>query len=264
MKVKKDGFGWAVTLLIAIILNAIGMLDRPVLALADEKKTFVLVHGAWVGEWYWDPVIEPLTADGHKVFAVSLSGHGKKSELGGKEIGSQEHIDDIVRVIRENKLRDIVLVAHSYGGRPATGAWDLARDVIDHVVYVEAVAPLAEDGTVIPSDSKSLSYLMIIQPDVVDTGMFPVPVTLAKSLQARSMPHSIKSLYAEITLENGPLPVTTKRTFVVGKSTTKGLFRAYAERLRESGKWSIVELDIEHNFHDTGAQALANFLARLP
>ena len=257
-RVQKSGFR-----LPALMLVLIGLIITSALSAAEDKNTYVLVHGAWVGEWYWEPVSERLENQGHEVYAISLTGHGGKAELGGKDVDSSDHIDDIVSVIIERGLENVILVAHSYGGRPATGAWDLARKAIDHVVYVEAVAPLIEEGIVIPSDSRSLSYLMLFQPDIVDSGMFPVPLTVAKSLQSRSTPHSIKSLYAEVELKNGPLPADTKRTYVVGKNVTKGLFRAYADRLKDNHRWNVVELDIEHNFYDAGAEALAEFLAAI-
>ena len=47
---------------------ASGKLASPALA-QTERKTFVLVHGAWHGGWCWRRVADLLEKQGHKVFA---------------------------------------------------------------------------------------------------------------------------------------------------------------------------------------------------
>ena len=39
--------------------------------------TFVLVHGAFVGSWIWEPVVELLERDGATVRAPDLPGSGE-------------------------------------------------------------------------------------------------------------------------------------------------------------------------------------------
>ena len=34
---------------------------------------FVLVHGAWIGGWYWRPIAQKLRAAGHEAYAPTLS-----------------------------------------------------------------------------------------------------------------------------------------------------------------------------------------------
>ena len=36
------------------------------------QKTYILVHGAWLGAWCWDMVKPYLEAEGHKVIAELL------------------------------------------------------------------------------------------------------------------------------------------------------------------------------------------------
>ena len=55
-------------------------------AMAQARKTFVLVHGAWHGGWCWRRVSDLLEAKGHKVFAPTLTGLADRSHLLSKEV----------------------------------------------------------------------------------------------------------------------------------------------------------------------------------
>src|SRR5262245_2461238 len=80
------------------------------------RNTFVLVHGAWHGGWCWRRVADLLEKRGHKVFTPTLTGLGERSHLLDAKVSLTTHITDIVNVIRWERLSDIVLVGHSYGG----------------------------------------------------------------------------------------------------------------------------------------------------
>ncbi|HZA81061.1 MAG TPA: alpha/beta hydrolase, partial [Actinomycetes bacterium] len=36
--------------------------------------TYVLVPGAWLGGWAWEPVADQLRGQGHEAYAVTLTG----------------------------------------------------------------------------------------------------------------------------------------------------------------------------------------------
>src|ERR1700735_2806496 len=91
-------------------------------AQTNERKTFVLVHGAWHGGWCWRRVADSLEQRGHKVFAQSLTGNGDRSHLLSKDVILDTHIADIVTLVKWEDLTGICLVAHSYGGWAASGA----------------------------------------------------------------------------------------------------------------------------------------------
>lgn len=100
--------------------------------------TYVLVAGNWLGGWAWEQVADPLTAAGHTVHPVTLTGLGDRVHLAGPQVTLDTHIDDIVNAIEYADLRDVVLVGHSYGGFPVTGAADRIPSRIAKVVYVES------------------------------------------------------------------------------------------------------------------------------
>lgn len=107
--------------------------------------TFVLVHGAWHGAWCWARVIPALRTARHEVHAVTLTGVGERAHLLSRDITLDLHVTDVVNLVLCEELSDVVLVGHSYGGLPITGAADrlLARHpgVLRHLVYIDAVVP---------------------------------------------------------------------------------------------------------------------------
>jgi pimeloyl-ACP methyl ester carboxylesterase len=102
-------------------------------------STIVLVGGAFLGAWAWERVTPGLT--GHDVYPLTLTGFGDRAHLGAPETDLTTHATDIVNAIEYADLRDVVLVAHSYGGAPATVAASRIADRIARIVYVAAVLP---------------------------------------------------------------------------------------------------------------------------
>jgi pimeloyl-ACP methyl ester carboxylesterase len=104
--------------------------------------TFVLVHGGGHGGWCYQKVARRLQAEGHVVYAPTLTGLGERAHLLSPDIDLDLHIDDVVRVLHYEHLRDVVLVGHSYGGMVITGVADRAADRIGRVVYLDAANPV--------------------------------------------------------------------------------------------------------------------------
>ena len=106
--------------------------------------TYLLVHGAWHSGECWERVV-PLLADaGHRALAPSLTGHGDKAHLLGPEVDLDTHVEDIVRLIREEDLTEVILVGHSYAGLIVSAVANQVPDRIAHLVYLDAMVP--EDG----------------------------------------------------------------------------------------------------------------------
>src|SRR5437868_11241121 len=113
------------------------------------SKTFVLVHGAWHGGWCWRRVADLLEAKGHKVYAPSLTGNGDRSHLLSKDVILDTHITDIVNLFKWEDLKDVCLVAHSYGGWPSSGALEQIGDRVSSIVWLDAFKP--ENGQPAPT-----------------------------------------------------------------------------------------------------------------
>lgn len=107
----------------------------------SEPKTFVLISGAFSGGWGWRRVSDLLEKKGHKVFSPTLTGLGEHSHLMSREINLDTHITDVVNVIKWQNLNDMCLVAHSYGGWPASGALEHIGSNVSSIVWLDAFKP---------------------------------------------------------------------------------------------------------------------------
>ena len=83
--------------------------------------TFVVAHGAWSAGWAWKHLRPLMEALGHELVTPTYTGLGERSHLASPQVGLDTHIEDIVNVLVFENLRDVALVAHSYGGMVATG-----------------------------------------------------------------------------------------------------------------------------------------------
>ncbi|HWA80937.1 MAG TPA: alpha/beta fold hydrolase, partial [Acetobacteraceae bacterium] len=121
-----------------------------------DRRTFVLVHGAWHGAWVWRDVLPRLRALGHEATALTLTGLGERRHLGNGSLDLETHIEDLVTHIEMEDLRDITLVGWSYGGMVITGGLARVPERISRLVYLDAFMP--EDGKAlvdyIPEDQR--------------------------------------------------------------------------------------------------------------
>jgi hypothetical protein len=54
----------------------------------SAQKTFVLIGGAFYGAWCWHHVTDRLEKQGHKIYALTLTGLAERSNLLSKDINS--------------------------------------------------------------------------------------------------------------------------------------------------------------------------------
>jgi len=97
-----------------------------------------------MGAWSWHPVARELRDNGHDVVALTMPGLSYGSSPAG--LGLADAVDYVVGQVEERDLKDVVLVAHSWGGYPVTGAAHRLAGRIAKVVYYNAVVPAAGVG----------------------------------------------------------------------------------------------------------------------
>jgi pimeloyl-ACP methyl ester carboxylesterase len=100
--------------------------------------TDVLVAGAWLGAWAWEPVTRQLREHGHDVHPVTLPGLGERSGLAAPEVDLDTYIADVVNLMEDEDLGDVILVGHSYAGHLITGVADRAPERIALLAYLDA------------------------------------------------------------------------------------------------------------------------------
>ncbi|MEU6773177.1 alpha/beta fold hydrolase [Streptomyces sp. NPDC046759] len=98
----------------------------------------VLVPGFWLGAWAWEEVAQELRAAGHEVHPLTLTGLAERAAEATPDVDVHTHVDDIVRLVEGEGLRDVVLVGHSGANLPVTGAADRIPERIARIVYVDA------------------------------------------------------------------------------------------------------------------------------
>lgn len=106
-----------------------------------DPAPFVLLHGGRHGGWCWSRVARSLRGAGHEVHTPTLTGLGERSHLLTPQVGLETHVTDLANLFHYEDLRDVVLVAHSYGGMVATGALEIVADRVAHLVLLDAHMP---------------------------------------------------------------------------------------------------------------------------
>jgi Alpha/beta hydrolase family len=175
----------------------------------SAQKTFVLIGGAFYGAWCWHRVTDRLEKQGHKVYALTLTGLADRSHLLSKDINLDTHITDIANLVEWEDLADICLVAHSYAGFPASGALERIGSRVSSIVWVDALKPAdgqsfrdevpfqVEDGAIsrpapkaFPptafSDPKDAAWVLSkVTPQPIGTWLQPVKLSGAREKVAK-------------------------------------------------------------------------------
>ena len=208
-----------------------------------NSSPIVLVHGAWVGEWCWEPVVGLLEAAGRPVHAVSLTGHGARRSESGPHVTLDHHVADVVAVFVEHNLDDATLVGHSYGGRVITKAWPQVATRVRRLIYLDAHAPIGPDdarrgnGTYRADADGMIPFTEFVP----DEDILGDAVTAA--FDGHVMAQSARTLAEPFRVE---LPADLDKTFVFASAEQSEQFTAYAEAARRDATWRYVEIPATH------------------
>ena len=102
-------------------------------------ETYVLIPGAWHGGWAWHPVAQRLQAAGHRAIALTLPGLAAGDDP--RDLRLEDAVDHVVHELERRDLRDVTLVAHSWGGFPLTGAAYRVPERISKAIFHSAFVP---------------------------------------------------------------------------------------------------------------------------
>jgi len=152
----------------------------------------------WLGAWAWHDVTAALRGAGHTVFPLTLTGVADRAHLLGPGVDLDTHIEDIVRLVEAEDLRDVVLVGHSYAGLPVSAAALRLRDRIARVVYVDS-GPLPVGTSQLSMTGGPVPAGDAVPPREWDAGKDPVLLAgldeaALKVLRSRSTPHPAGSV----------------------------------------------------------------------
>jgi pimeloyl-ACP methyl ester carboxylesterase len=243
------------------LLFAAAMLAPSVLpaqARRSPARTYVIVHGAWGGGWDWKRVDSALTARGHRVYRVTLTGLGERAHLASPTIGLSTHIDDVVNTLRYEQLRDVILVGHSYGGMVITGAADKVPERIRRVVYVDAFLPNSGESAGMLAGP---GFDAMIAANA-STGMMVPNWVPANAPPPTDVPHPLKTLTDTLLLTNDSarqLPISYILT--IDKGATTDSFSPSAQRAASRGA-TVDTLITDHTPERSMVPALVRLLVR--
>jgi pimeloyl-ACP methyl ester carboxylesterase len=232
------------------LLTAAAGLVRP--AAAQTGKTFVLVHGAWHGGWCWRRVADLLAAKGHRVFAPTLTGLGERSHLLDAKVGLDTHIDDVVNVIKWERLSDVVLVGHSYGGVIISGVAEKVLPTIGSIVFLDAFVP--ENGSaMIDGTSQGVRDAIAAAPRTGEIALKPYPAAALGVAEADRpwvdslcTPHPMKTYTDKIAL-TGARDKVARKTFIRAKGFNSATFDAVAAKRAADPSWRMHTLACGHD-----------------
>ncbi|MFC6081812.1 alpha/beta fold hydrolase [Sphaerisporangium aureirubrum] len=218
------------------------------------KSQYILVPGAWMGAWVWEPVIRGLQGLGHQARAVTLSGlTGPDADVSGVRLST--HVDDVISLLEKDDLRDVILVAHSYSGIVAGQVADRVPDRVAHTVFVEAFLP--HDGLsmlhAFPERQRAAELRLIAEND----GRWPVPDVAAVAEGQDLSPRQAEWLVEHFVGHPGHTlsepavltrPLSRQRaTYVVcTKDHYGGRVSRDVTALRHSPTWRFHTLDTGH------------------
>lgn len=103
--------------------------------------TYVLIPGAWHGGWSWAPVAKRLRAAGHRAITTTLPGLADGDDPRDHRLA--DAADHIVGLVEDRDLTDVVLVGHSWGGYPISGAVARLTGRLAGIVFYGAQIPIA-------------------------------------------------------------------------------------------------------------------------
>jgi alpha-beta hydrolase superfamily lysophospholipase len=211
----------------------------------SARKTFVLVPGAFCGAWYWRRVSDRLEKEGHKVYSLTLTGLADRSHLMSKDVNLDTHIADIANLVEWEDLADICLVAHSYGGFPASSALERIGNRVSSIVWVDAMKPAdgqsfrdqvpfqAEESaisrpapkTVFPNafhDAKDAAwFLSKLTPQPVGTWLQPVKLSGARERVAKKTYIRLPK-FSSLPLDKAFAECKADTSWTVLENTTSG------------------------------------------
>ncbi len=225
------------------------LLWTPVTLFAQGKPpatTIVIVHGAWGGAWQFVKIDPLLREHGYDVRRVTLTGLGDRNHLATLETGLETHITDVINIIRFEKLDNIILIGHSYGGMVISGVANRMPDRIAQLVYLDALLPV--DGESV--QSMNVGRGKALTDRAKDGFIAPWWVRPDKPFP-KDVPHPLKTLTDPIELKNHAattIPGSYILTVDPGKEEQQDDFYPSAQRARQRG-WKVVTMEGDHNPH---------------
>jgi pimeloyl-ACP methyl ester carboxylesterase len=230
---------------------------------------FVLVHGGWRGGWIWKRVARQLRAEGHDVYAPTLTGLADRAHLLHASVNLSTHVQEIINLIKFEELEDVILCGHSYAGMVISGVGDRVNERIASLIYLDAWFP--QSGDSIMTLSPEPYQLMHIKDAGQHAGIScsPIPAKILhvnerdrEWVDAMSTPHPLATMTESIQLQGNHLKVK-KKVFVLASSWEPNPFRRFYEQLGQDPTWTTCTIESGHDAMLDKPDGVANLLVEV-
>jgi pimeloyl-ACP methyl ester carboxylesterase len=212
--------------------------------------TFVLVHGSWIGGWCYSKTARIMRAGGHDVFAPTLTGLGERTHLlnGGIDLGL--HIKDVTNVFAYERLSDVILVGHSYGGMVVTGVSSVCADQIKSLVYLDAFLPDNGQSHWDISGERAHSLFLdgqrdmpgrIVSMDFIRQGADPDRPRSIRALDRQPL----LTLLEPVKLDGAEQKIKRRRYILATGGAGAG-FRRFYDKVKDTPGWSVDTIATGH------------------
>ena len=243
------------------------LLNPSAQAQGGPSGTFVLVHCAYGGGYVWKYVAERLRAQGHRVYAPTLTGLGDRSHLMSKDVRLETHVADIVNLIRWEDLRNVTLVGHSYGGWPISGVPEQVGEAIGSIVFLDAFLPKnGEKGLDLNSPRSREAVLEAIARGEVSRPPMPSVSEAMKPedrkwLDAKATPQPIGVSLDPIKL-TGARERVAKKAYIRARNFPNPNFDEFYDTCKAAG-WTVLDVPSGHNVQVEKPEWLTETLLKL-
>lgn len=258
---------------LSLLLGAAGVAAGPVAAAVapGRGKTFVLVHGAWLGGWCWDAVARALRAHGHQVSTPTCPGVGEQKHLLSREITLSTHIASIVNHLRYEDLHEVVLVGSGYAGAVISGVADQVPDLLSSLVYVDAMV-LDNGQSMFDAQPAAVTQSRLAQVAAEGGGLaIPAPPLASFQLEEgarrawvgqRLTPQPVATYQEKLVLRH-PLGNGLPRIYVDCQASPFAPLAELKRNLRRQPGWTWRALAAHHDPMFGSPQLLADMLEEL-
>ena len=217
--------------------------------------TFVLVHGAFSGGWYWQATARVLRQYGHDVYTPTLTGLGERVHLAHPDVTLDTHIVDITHVLLYEDLTDVYLVGKSYAGMVITGVADRAPERVGHLIYLDSPTPA--HGTALADflGPETMAFFVNVAREEGDG--WRVPASVTGITESRLTPMPLKAGQQPLHLTRS-LPLRIPRTYICCTADkSPGELETVRAQYQHTSEWHYVELSSGHEPEQTMPDELA-------
>ncbi|MFH0412681.1 alpha/beta fold hydrolase [Corynebacterium sp. L4756] len=110
----------------------------------EKAAHVILVPGAWMGGWIWEPTVQWLRA--RDIDAEMMTLRGREPGRSGADIARvslEDHVQQLVDVIYQTRDDKVILVSHSYSGFVVAAAADRLGSQVSGIIHIGAFLPVA-------------------------------------------------------------------------------------------------------------------------